>query len=146
MIRFYSLFVTDDNPLSSQRSHRLNLFHDLTLHHNTSETVNFLLQTPLSKKQEQQLNLIFDPDALEVEDVTIKTYKHQSLITVTLTPQVIGSVKIGFAVPQTDHLHKRRLRQVRTPLASIPYASLQQKQAVAEKVPAAAVSTILLGL
>lgn len=132
MIRFYSLFVTDDNLLASPYVRRFNVFHDLTLHRGATETVNFLLQSPLTEKQEEQLNLIFDPHALEILDVEVKSFKHQSLITATVIPKEIGSIKLGFAFPQTEPLHQHRLRNIHSPLTSVPYTKIHQR-AVAKK-------------
>lgn len=125
MIRFYSLFVTDDNLLASPFVRRFNVFHDLTLHRGATETVNFLLQTPLTPKEYDKLNIIFDPHVLTLERVEVKSFKHQSLITITLTPKELGSIKIGFAFPQTDSLHQARMQSLHSPLTTVSYSSLR---------------------
>ena len=120
MIRFYSLFVTDDDLLASHYVRRFNLFHDLTVHRGKTETVTFLMQTGLTEKQYENLNVIFDPAALHLEKIDIKSYKHQTLLTVTLTPKEIGSVRIGFAFPQAQKLHRERLHSIPSPLTTMP--------------------------
>ena len=129
MIRFYSLFVTDDNLLASPYVRRFNVFHDLTLHRGVTETVNFLLQSPLTEEQYEQLNIIYDPLTLGVENVAVRTFKHQSLITVTLVPKELGSIKVGFAFPQTEHLHQARMKKISSPLTSVPCSSLSEREA-----------------
>lgn len=120
MIRFYSLFVTDDNLLASPYVRRFNVFHDITLHCGVTEKINFLLQVPLTPKQYKNLNVIFDPNQIAIKEIDVKTFKHQSLITVTIFPKKAGSVKIGFAFPQTEHLHRERLRNISSPLVTMP--------------------------
>jgi hypothetical protein len=124
MIRFYSLFVTDENLLASPYVRRFNVFHDLTLHRGVSETVNFLLQAPLTPKQHETLSVIFDPHALSIQKIEIKAFKHQSLITVQLTPKELGSIKIGFAVPQTAKLHRTQMNRLQSPLQSVPCTNI----------------------
>lgn len=126
MIRFYSLFVTDDNLLASPYVRRFNVFHDLTLHRGASETVNFLLQTPLTPEQYDQLNVIYDPHTITISKVEVKSFKHQSLITVTLVPKELGSVKIGFAFPQTEHLHRARMQDLHSPLTATPFSEINR--------------------
>lgn len=136
MIRFYSLFVTDDNLLASPYVRRFNVFHDLTLHRGVKETVNFLLQSPLTEDQYERLNIIFDPHTLSVDHVDVRTFKHQSLITVTLVPKELGSVKIGFAFPQTEHLHQARMNKISSPLTSVPCRSLSEKETITTEAKA----------
>lgn len=120
MIRFYSLFITDDDLLASPYVRRLNFFHDITLHRGATETVNFLLQTPLTTEQSKQLNIICDPMSVSILDVEAKSFRHQSLVTVTLIPREIGSIKIGLAFPQSEALHKEKMQKLPSPLVSIP--------------------------
>lgn len=127
MIRFYSLFVTDENLLASPYVRRLNFFHDVTLHRGVTETVNFLLQTPLTNEQSKQLNIICDPLSVSIVDVEAKSFKHQSLITVTLIPREIGSIKVGLAFPQSANLHKEHMRQLKSPLVSLPCSTIHQE-------------------
>jgi len=118
MIRFYSLFVADDNLISSPYVRKLNLFHDITVNRGEEETVNFLLQTPLTKNQAQDLKIIFDPLTVNVTDVGIKTYRHQSLVTITLIPREVGSHKIGLAFPQSKLAHQEKMDNFPSPLVS----------------------------
>jgi len=119
MIRFYSLFVTDDNLLSSPYLRKLNLFHDITVNRGEEEIVNFLLQAPLSTQQAKELNIIFDPLSVSVRGVEIKTYRHQSLVTVTLIPKEVGSHKIGLAFPQSNTAHREKMNHLPSPLVSM---------------------------
>lgn len=128
MIRFYSLFVTDDNLLASPYIRRFNTFHDLTLHRGVTETINFLLQTPLTPQQYEQLSIIYDPLTLNLQKVEVKRYQHQSLITVTVIPKELGSVRIGFAFPQAKQTHRDSLKKLTSsPLMAVPCSSLQEK-------------------
>jgi|AntRauTorcE11897_2_1112592.scaffolds.fasta_scaffold70078_1 hypothetical protein len=120
MIRFYSLFATDDNLLSSPYVRKLNLFHDITVTRGEEETVNFLLQTPLTPKQAKELNIIYDPLSISVNDVQIKTYRHQSLVTIGLVPKELGSHKIGLAFPQSKTVHREKMNHLPSPLVSTP--------------------------
>lgn len=126
MIRFYSLFVTDDNLLASPYVRRFNVFHDLTLHRGATETINFLLQTPITTEQFKHLNVIYDPLTLSLQKIEVRPYKHQSLITVTVIPKELGSVKIGFAFPQTEPLHQTRMSKISSPFTSVPYNKINQ--------------------
>lgn len=118
MIRFYSLFVTDENLLASPYVRRFNVFHDITLHRGVTEKVNFLLQAPLTPKQYKNLNVIFDPNQITIKEICVKTFKHQSLVTATIVPKKAGSIKLGFAFPQTEHLHRDRLNNISSPLVT----------------------------
>ena len=129
MIRFYSLFITDDDLLASPYVRRLNFFHDITLHRGATETVNFLLQTPLTSEQGKQLNIICDPTAVSILDVEVKAFRHQSLVTLTLVPREIGSIKIGLAFPQSAQLHKDKMDNLPPPLVSIPANSIHRVSA-----------------
>ena len=120
MIRFYSLFVTDDELLASPYVRRFNVFHDLTLHRGKTEEVNFLLQAPIDAKQYKRLSVIYDPLALTLHKVEVKSFPHQTLLTAKLTPKEIGSIRIGFAFPQSEHLHQDRMKKISSPLTSIP--------------------------
>jgi hypothetical protein len=126
MIRFYSLFVVDDNILASPYVRRFNVFHDITLHRGVAETVNFLLQQPLSEEQFGKLSVIYDPHTMTVEKVDVKTFKHQSLLTVTLTPKELGSVRVGFAFPQTETLHQTRLKDIHSPLTTVSCRTINE--------------------
>jgi hypothetical protein len=128
MIRFYSLFVTDDELLASPYVRRFNVFHDLTLHRGKTETVTFLLQTSLTDKQHDQLNVIYDPLQLSVEEVEVKPYQHQTLITVKITPKELGSIRLGFAFPQSEQLHRARMKKIHSPLASVPATEFEKHQ------------------
>jgi len=134
MIRFYSLFVTDDNLLSSPYVRRFNVFHDITLHRGTTETVNFLLQHPLSEEQHKKLQIIFDPHSIDVQHIEVRPFKHQSLLTIKLIPKELGSIKIGFAFPQNDHLHQSHIKKIPSPLISKLCHSLESKTVNEEKV------------
>lgn len=127
MIRFYSLFVTDDELLASPYVRRFNVFHDLTLHRGKAETVTFLLQTTISPKQHEHLNVIFDPVQLSIQKVDVKPFEHQTLITVELIPKELGSIRIGFAFPQSEQLHNARMKKIHSPLTSVPCMQLEEK-------------------
>lgn len=127
MIRFHSLFVVDDDLLASPYVRRFNVFHDLTLHRGAPETINFLVQSPLTKHQEEELSVIYDPHQLTILDVDVKAFKHQSLLTVTMVAKEVGSVRIGFAFPQTEHLHKARMQNIKSPLVTVRCSSLKEK-------------------
>lgn len=127
MIRFYSLFVTDDELLASPYVRRFNVFHDLTLHRGKTETVTFLLQTTISPKQHEKLNIIFDPLQLSIEGIDVKPFEHQTLITVDLIPKELGSIRIGFAFPQSQPLHQARMKKIPSPLTSVPCIDLEKK-------------------
>lgn len=126
MIRFYSLFVVDDDLLASPFVRRFNVFHDLTLHRGAVETVNFLLQQTLSPEQYEKLNVIYDPHTLTIQKVEVKSFEHQSLLTITMIPKELGSVRIGFAYPQTEQLHQVRMKNIHSPLASVSYRELNK--------------------
>jgi hypothetical protein len=100
MNRSYSLFVTDDELLSSPYVRRFNYLHDLTLHLGKKETVNFLLQTSLSNYQQKHLKLSYDSSSVEVHSVATISYQRQTLITVSLTPRELGTIRIGFTYPE----------------------------------------------
>lgn len=132
MIRFYSLFVVDNDLMASPYVRRFNVFHDITLHRGATETVNFLLQQPLTPEQYEKLNIIYDPHTLAIENVDVKSFKHQSLITVTLVPKELGSIRIGFAFPQTEYLHQARMKNIHSPLTTVPFSTLtKEHEAVA---------------
>ncbi|MBP6881195.1 MAG: hypothetical protein KBC35_01065 [Candidatus Pacebacteria bacterium] len=132
MIRFYSLFVVDNDLMASPFVRRFNVFHDLTLHRGATETVNFLLQHPLTPEQYEKLNVIFDPHTVTIENVAVKSFKHQSLITVTMIPKEIGSIRVGFAFPQTEYLHQARMNGIHSPLTTVPFSTLnKEREAVA---------------
>jgi hypothetical protein len=126
MIRFYSLFVTDDDLLSSPYIQKFNLFHDITLQRGHEETVNFLLQTPLTPAQSNKLNIISDPQSLEIKDTEVKTYKHQSLISITLIPKEVGSARIGITFPQSESLHGDQLKNLPARFISTPCDKVHQ--------------------
>ena len=128
MIRFYSLFVTDENLMTSPYVRRFNPFHDLTLHRSQEETINFLLQTTLTPEQYEQLNILYDPHSLNIRDVEVKTFAHQTLLTVHLTPKEIGSLRIGVAFPQSPALHRSHLKKVSSPFLSVPCKDLSTKK------------------
>lgn len=143
MIRFYSFFVVDDNLLASPYVRRFNVFHDITLHRGATETVNFLLQYPLTPKQFEKLNVIYDPLSVTIENVAVKTFKHQSLLTVTLVPKELGSVRVGFAFPQTEDLHQTRIESINSPLTTVPCHTINEQRpalvaAKVDKVPTVA--------
>jgi hypothetical protein len=126
MIRFYSLFVKDNDLLSSPYIRKLNLFHDLTVNRGAEEKVNFLLQSSLTPEQSRELNIIYDPLAINVTNVETKSFKHQTLVTVTLIPREVGSVKIGLAYPQSKAAHRRQISQLPSPLVSTPCHHISQ--------------------
>jgi hypothetical protein len=120
MIRFYSLFVNDNTVVPSPYTQRFNPFHDLTLRHGETETVNFLLQTTLTAEQYEKMSVLFDPEVLDVRQITVKSFSHQTLVTAEITPKKNGSLRIGFAFPQSSHLHRTHLKRVLSPFVSLP--------------------------
>ncbi|MFT7644462.1 MAG: hypothetical protein ACI9BF_000106 [Candidatus Paceibacteria bacterium] len=127
MIRFYSLFVSDDELLASPYIRRFNVFHDLSVHLGKTETLTFLLQTTISPKQHEDINIIFDPLQLNLQKIDVQTFEHQTLITVDLIPKEIGSIRLGFAFPQSDKLHRARTKKIPSPLISVPCIDLKKK-------------------
>ncbi len=124
MIRFYSLFVTDDTLLASPYIRRFNLLYDLILHRGQSEIVNFLLQTDLTPKQIENLSIVYDPLTIDLQKVDVQPYKHQTLLTVKLVPKELGSVRIGFSHPQTSAI-KSKSRKTSSPFTAVLCSSLQ---------------------
>jgi hypothetical protein len=120
MIRFYSLFVNDEKVVPSPYTQRFNPFHDLTLRRNETETVNFLLQTTLTHEQYEKMNVLFDPEVLDIKEISVKSFSHQTLVTVALSPKTSGSLRIGFAFPQSTYLHRTHLKSVLSPFISLP--------------------------
>jgi hypothetical protein len=112
--------VTDDNLLRSPYVRKLNLFHDIEVHRGEEDKINFLLQTPLTKNQAENLNVIYDPLNISVKDVEVKSFKNQSLVSITLIPKEVGSHKIGLAFPQSKLAHREKLSHLASPLTSIP--------------------------
>ena len=129
MIRFYSLFISNDDLLASPLIQKFNLFHDLNLRLGQKETVNFLLQTPLTPMQCKKLNIISDPNSVEILDTEVKTYKYQTLISVTLIPKELGSARIGLAFPQSEGLHEERLKHLPARFEAIPCSKIHQTTA-----------------
>jgi hypothetical protein len=127
MIRFYSLFVTDDELLASPYIRQFNIFHSPTVHLGETERVTFLLQTTISPEQHEELNIIFDPLQINAQKIDVKTFEHQTLITVDLIPKEIGSIRLGFAFPQSDKLHQARTEKIPSPLISVPCIDLKKK-------------------
>lgn len=99
MIRYYSLFVASDEMLQSPYVQRYRSVHDVTLHLSEVETVNFLLQTPITRAEADQLEVIFDPIVLSITKVELTHYEHQTVIAVTMIPKELGSHRIGFSHP-----------------------------------------------
>ena len=130
MIRFYSLFVTDDELLASPYVRRFNVLHDLTLNRGKTETVNFLLQTTITPEQIKELKVIYDPLSIDISNIDVRPFKHQTLVTVDLAPKELGSVRIGFSVPQSKPLHKTNLRKVDSPLTSVPCIKLGDRRRI----------------
>lgn len=122
MIRFYSLFVTDEAVVPSPYpfTQRFNPFHDLTLQKDKPETINFLLQTTLDAEQYDKMNVLFDPEVLEISHIEVRAFSHQTLTIINLTPKQAGSLRIGFAFPQSAHLHRTHLKRVLSPFISLP--------------------------
>lgn len=118
MIRFYSLFVTSDELLTSPYVRRFSGAHDLTLELGQTETVNFLLQTPLPEGRKHELSVIYDPVTLELVKVRTHRYSHQTLVTVTLVPKEIGSMRIGFSLPRVAAAPGHRRSSANSPLRS----------------------------
>lgn len=102
MIRYYSLFVTDDKLLTSPYINQSNISHDVVVHRGQVETVNFLLQTPLSKEQKDSLTVKHDSLALTVNNFKVKVFSHQTLVTVNLIAKEIGVTKIGFSFSKAE--------------------------------------------
>ena len=120
MIRFYSIFVTDEDLFESPYVRRFNTFHDLILHRGKTVTVNFLLQTALTNKQQKRLRALYDPLVLTLQKVEVTPYAHQTLLTVTLTPKELGSIRLGFSYPEKSIHTTFSPPPVRSPLSSTP--------------------------
>lgn len=127
MIRFYSLFVSDEDLLASPYVQKVNVLHDLVLCRGEKETVNFLLQSPLTKTQKDNLNVICDPLSLVVNNVEVKAFKQQTIISITLSANEVGSAKIGIAFPQSSVRYKEQIDNLPSPLVSIPYELNKEK-------------------
>ena len=119
MVRFYSLFVTDDDLLASPYIRRFNIFHDITIHRGKTEIVNFLLQAPLSKKQRAELSLVYDPHELNILNINVRSYDHQTILTVKMMPKEVGSVRIGFSYPQKGYVPIRSTNKIISPLKAV---------------------------
>ncbi len=119
MIRFYSLFVTDDKLLASPYIRRLSIIHDVTLHRGKTETVNFLLQIPLDEEQQESLSVIYDPHTINISNIKVRSYKHQTILTVRMVPKELGSVRIGFAYPQEGYTQIKSAQKIASPLKSV---------------------------
>ena len=126
MIRFYSMFVTDNELLVSPYVCDFNTSHDLTVHRGKTEVINFLLQTTLTENQYKKLSILYDPFSVTVNQIDVRSFHHETIITVELIPKEIGTVKIGFAVPQSVELHRDRLKKLASPLTAIKCNKLHQ--------------------
>lgn len=126
MIRFYPLFVTDDKLLSSPYIKNFNHFHGTTLQRGQIETLNFLIQTHLSKEQCDNINIIYDQLNFNLDKVQVKSYKHETVISISILPKEIGSMKIGFEIPETKKPTGFHLRKIPLPLAKVPYYRLKK--------------------
>lgn len=125
MIRFYPLFVTDNELLASPYIKNFNLFNGITLQRGHLETVNFLIQTHLTSKQCDNLNIIYDQLNLHLDKVQIKPYKHQTVVSVSIIAKEIGSMKIGLEIPEEKPTRGFHLSKVPLPLAKVPYSRLK---------------------
>jgi hypothetical protein len=135
MIRFYSLFVTDEKIFTSPFVRRFNPFHDLTIHRGKTETLHFLLQTSLTDEQFQHMNILFDPHNLEIKKIKVKAYSQQTILTVHLVPKEIGSHKIGIAFPQSPKLHEAHLKRISSPFLAVPCTQFVEPNFSLEPVP-----------
>ena len=115
MIRFYSVFVTCDEIMSSPYIRELSGAHDFTLRLGEPEIVNFLLQYRIPTHLQDQLCVIYEPDLLHLERIDTERFENQTLITVSVTPKEMGSMKIGFTFPttkQSKRMSDRKLRRL----------------------------------
>ena len=126
MIRFYSLFITDDDLLASPFIQKFNLFHDINLQRGSEETVNFLLQTPLTQTQCKKLNIISDPHSIDILETEVKSFRHQTLISIRLIPKEVGSARIGIAFPQSETLHDEKMNSLPSRFVSMPCENIQK--------------------
>ncbi|MCD5381231.1 MAG: hypothetical protein LR008_01500 [Candidatus Pacebacteria bacterium] len=126
MIRFYSLFVTDDKLLASPYISNFNTDHDLTIHRGKKETVTFLLQTPITEKQHLELKIIYDPLTLNISKAEIKPFQHQTLISLDINPKEVGVVKLGLEYPDCKQTTGYQFRKVVPPLTSVLGINLEK--------------------
>lgn len=108
MKRTYTLFVTNDELLASPYVRRFNFLYDLTLHLGQTEEVNFLLQEPLTKKQQDGLQLSYDTMSLDISRLKIIPFRYQTLITAHIVPKEIGTVRVEFSYPQAVAIQTRK--------------------------------------
>jgi len=133
MIRFYSLFITDDQLLASPYIRRFNKLHDITLNLRKKEIVNFLLQTKLNPEQKKQLHVIYDPMEIAISKIDIKTFEHQTLLSVSLTPKELGSVRIGFSIPILESADQTNPKKFSSPLMTVPCFNLRKSPLIRRK-------------
>jgi hypothetical protein len=100
--------------------------HGTTLHRGETELVNFLIQTNLTPDQCNNLQVIYDELSLNINSIQIRTYKFQTIVSVSITPKEIGSLRIGFEIPKQSLATGYHLRKIPLPLVKIPYSRFQK--------------------
>jgi hypothetical protein len=98
-----------------------------TIERGKTETVNFLIQTKLNAEQCKKLSIIYDKLDLTVESIEVNPFKYQSIISVKLKAKEIGSIKIGFEIPDLKPNPRFSLKKINLPLLKIPYTKLKAK-------------------
>lgn len=127
MIRFYPLFVIDKSLLVSPYLHEFNVLRGTTIERGKTETVNFLIQTKLNAEQCKKLSVIYDKLDLTIDSIEVNPFRYQSIISVKLKAKEIGSIKIGFEIPDLKPNPRLSLKKINLPLLKIPYLKLKAK-------------------
>jgi hypothetical protein len=102
MIRTYSILSSNGELQSSPYIRNLERTYDLVLTVNQPKIVNFLFQIPITRAEAHEVYAMFDEDTMAVGNIYVDCFSNQTLISTTITPKDIGSLKISFVVP--DHL------------------------------------------
>ena len=99
MIRTYSILSTSGELQRSPYIKELQQKYDLVLTTNRSQMVNFLFQIPISRSEAHQIYAMFDEESLTIGNIYVDCFSNQTLISTTITPKEIGTMKISFVIP-----------------------------------------------
>jgi hypothetical protein len=102
MTRSYTILATNGELLTSPYINNLKQTFDLVLNVGEPEIVNFLFQFPISRSEAKTVSAIYNKNDLDIADLYVDCFNHQTLITTTLTAKEIGSLTIAFALPLPD--------------------------------------------
>ncbi len=84
--------------------------------------------------------MIFNPSTMQVNNVQIRTFKKQTLVTVSIVAKETGSVKLGIAFPQSAVEHQKQLDNLPTSLTTTTCSNIERSticiNRTNEKVPA----------